>query len=317
MYRSILVPLDGSAFGEQALPLALSIARRSGAELQLVHVNPPLAAIFTETPLYVDRELEREIQARHEAHVTEYLQGVSKTITDVAKIPVRLVVMQGEIAASLIKQATDGGADLVVMTTHARGPMGRFWLGSVTDELERKLSVPLLLTQPHDAKLDLSKDIVFRHILVPLDGSELSEQIIEPALALGELMTSEFTLLRVVKPVFPPSYPMEGSSFGQVAQAIVDQVQVAQEKMVADARAYLEKVGERFRAKSLKVQTHVIVEPKPALGILDALESPAIDCVALATHGRSGLARLFRGSVADKVIRGATVPVFVLRPEEK
>src|SRR4051812_31023159 len=62
MYRSLLVPLDGSPFGEHALPLALTLAKRCGAEIHLVHVMPPLAAIYSETPLFIDDNLEQRLR---------------------------------------------------------------------------------------------------------------------------------------------------------------------------------------------------------------------------------------------------------------
>src|SRR5205807_699803 len=62
MYHSLLVPLDGFPFGEHALPLALTLARRCGAELHLVHAVAPLAAIYSETPLFVDDDLEKRLR---------------------------------------------------------------------------------------------------------------------------------------------------------------------------------------------------------------------------------------------------------------
>ena len=80
-----------------------------------------------------------------------------------------------------------------------------------------------------------------------------------------------------------------------------------------EARGYLERIAEPLRTKSLKVQTRVLSHDQPAVAILDEVKARRADLVALATHGRSGLPRLFLGSVADKVVRGASVPVLAAR----
>src|SRR6476620_6031268 len=140
MYRSVLVPLDGSAFGEQALPLALSIARRAGVGVQLVHVLSPLAAAYSEVPFFFDNDLDAQIKDREMG----YLEGLGMRLKEHSPVPVTSHLLEGEIVTALTDHAVRSGVDLVVMTTHARGPLGRFWLGSVADELIRHLPVPLL-----------------------------------------------------------------------------------------------------------------------------------------------------------------------------
>jgi len=96
--------------------------------------------------------------------------------------------------------------------------------------------------------------------------------------------------------------------------------QPATEQLQAEARAYLEGVAERLRARSLRIQTRVLVNMQPAVAILEqSLESPD-GIIAVATHGRGGLTRALLGSVADKVVRGATMPVLaekkIIQPKE-
>src|SRR5262249_29599904 len=142
MYRSVLVPLDGSTLGEQALPLALSIARRAGATLHVVHVHSPLAEYYVEGAVVA-------IGPSLEAHLKEsrraYLDGVVRRLADVSPVTVTPVLLEGHVAESIRVCAKSMSVDLVVMTTHGRGPLGRFWLGSVADALVRELPMPLLL----------------------------------------------------------------------------------------------------------------------------------------------------------------------------
>ncbi len=310
MYRSLLVPLDGSAFGEHALPLALGLARRSGASLRLLHVYAPIATIYAEGALALDSSIERDLkeQQRH------YIHDVCRRIKEVSSVPVHPELLEGPVATTIRTAAVGSGVDLVVMTTHGRGPLARFWLGSVADQLVRELPMPLLLLRPGEGRPNLKEEPALRHVLLPLDGSPLAEQMLEPAVALGSLSDADYTLMRVITPVAPLDYPVEGTTFSQRAQAIVTQIERLQAEARKEASDYLETVAARLRGRGLTVQTRVVVDSSPAPAILHQTTPAGIDLIALETHGRHGLPRLFLGSVADKVIRGATVPVLVHRP---
>ena len=125
MYRSILVPLDGSSFGEQAPPYALGIARRAQAELYLAHVliAPPIPAF----------DAAGEADLRAQAHV--YLEGLVARVQAHRDGPITTVLLDGPVAEALHDHAVAIEADLVVMTTHGHSALSRFWLGSVADKL--------------------------------------------------------------------------------------------------------------------------------------------------------------------------------------
>ena len=301
MYRSILVPLDGSTFGEHALPVALSLARRSGASLHVVLVHT--AFVYVESGLIYDHRVDRQLREQEHG----YLESVVKRLKAASPIPVTWALRDGLIADGICEQVTASSVDLIVMTTHGRGPLSRFWLGSVADNLVRRATVPVLLVRPQETVPDLSQEPVFPHVFVPLDGSPLAEQVLAQAEGLGQPFGADFTLLRIVKPVLFAGHDptlWRDQALGQPAT----------EQLQAEARAYLEGVADRLRAQSLRVQTRVIVNTQPAVAILErSLESPD-GVIALATHGRGGLTRALLGSVADKVVRGATIPVLVCRP---
>lgn len=314
MYRNILVPVDGSPFGETALPLALSLARRAGAILHLVHVMPPIGTIYSEAPLYIDSSLERELFEHQRERNQAYLDRLARKLGALAPVVVKPALLAGDIPLLVRNHAAEIGADVVVMTTHARGPLGRFWLGSVADDLVRKLPMPLLLVRPGETVTSFEPEPILRHILIPLDGEPLAEQILERAIELGALMKADFTLLRVIKPVLPTPYTVEGVSMGQMAQALIEETNRIQTQIASEAKEYLENVATGLRERGLKVETRVEVEEKPALAILH--HAAETELIALCTHGRQGLSRLFLGSVADKVIRGGHLPVLVFRPVE-
>jgi nucleotide-binding universal stress UspA family protein len=301
MYRCILVPLDGSTFGEHALPLAVSLARRSGASLELVLVHAPL--IYVESGFLNEDRVDRQLQEQEQ----NYLEGVARRLRAVTSVPVSWTLREGLIADGVCSQLTTTGADLIVMTTHGRGPLSRFWLGSVADELVRRTPVPVLVVRPQETTPDLAQEPVLRHVLIPLDGSATAEQVTEPAVTLGRLLGADFSLLRAVKPLLFAGH--DPTALGEPGLG-----QPATERMRTEARAYLDGVAERLRAESLEVQTRVLVDTQPAVAILRQSLGPPNGVIALATHGRGGLSRTLLGSVADKVVRGATVPVLVYRP---
>jgi len=306
MYRTIMVPLDGSSLGEYALPLALGIARRAGATLDLVHVCTALGpnAFGGELDAPVLGETRRE-QLRVRARA--YLEQLAGSLSARWEVAITATVLDGRAVDTLYDHALASGADLVVMTTHGYGPLTRAWMGSVADKLVRRLPMPILLTRPHDQALDLLEKVheqTFEHVLIPLDGSALSEEILRPALALGALMDAKYTLLQALDPlVAEHTHPPYAAGLDPAML----------EELRQSALAYLAGVAARLRAQSLEVRTNLVVA-QPHVAILDYTREHAVDLIAMSTHGRGGLARMLLGSVADKVIRGADVPVLLQRP---
>lgn len=137
-----------------------------------------------------------------------------------------------------------------------------------------------------------------RKILVPLDGSELAEQILPYAEHFGRT-GSEIHLLRVV-----------------VIHAIH---KMAREEVEAhalkEARDYLRYVERKLGKKGLKAESHVLLG-EPAETILEFAERERCDLIALTTHGLSGIGRWLIGSVAERIVRSSAIPVFVVRAKQ-
>jgi nucleotide-binding universal stress UspA family protein len=167
--------------------------------------------------------------------------------------------------------------------------------------------MPLLLLRPQESAPELGREPTIKRILLPLDGSEAAEQVVEPAAALGTLMQAEFTLLRVVTPAVPFTDAERGPP--------EPRTHTREEQLRAEAQADLDRVAERLRAASLSARTRVVSHEHPAAAILDA-HAHDIDLVACTTRGRRALPWLFLGSTADKVLRGASTPVLVQRPRD-
>jgi len=299
MFRKVVVALDGTPFAEQALPYALGIVRRAAATLDLVHVHvlhvleEHKVARFSYDPAF-DKE--------HQRKELLYLESTAKSLVSVSPVPWTAAVVSGLDSEGILQRVQDGKADLIVTTTHGRGPLGRLFVSGVTDELIRQAPVPVLVVHPRDPAPGLVPEPLLEHVLVPLDGSPLAERILEPALNFVRLWEGRCTLLRVIEA--SPS-TTAGSPHGPHPPE--------QEQKVA-AEAYLEKIAGPLREQGTAVQTRVVVAPHAAPAILEEAQAQRCDFIALATHGWGGLKRMLLGSVTDKVVRGSSLPVLAYRP---
>ena len=215
-------------------------------------------------------------------------------------------MLNGHVVDMLQKEVTAKNVDLVVIASHGRGAISRFWLGSVADRFVRQADRPILLVRPDEENLPaLDGDVSVDNLLVPLDGSELSESALTHATEFGELFGSAYHLTRVV------AYPMELESpylphTAQMNQQVLDE---AKDR----AAEYLEERAERMRRRGLRVTTSITVDAQAGHGILLEAEAVDADGIAMATHGRKGLSRALLGSTADKVLRGTHLPLLLHR----
>lgn len=300
MYTSIVVPLDGSAFAKRALPVALALARRSHAAVHLVHVNE-LMVSASGGPQH-DTRLHNDLRQEMRAELT----AVAAQLARETSLPIDAVFLDGPVVPMLQGYLADRDHDLVVMMTHGRGGLSRAWLGSVADALVRHASVPLLLVRPGAEWPNELVEPLFCRILVPLDGSAMSDEVLDHAVSLSTPDATVYTLLTVVVPL-----PLLGGMYPNAGFADRSDVQRQHEV----AQSHLAAMAKELRESGALVETKVVTHQQPAQGILDAAEEQRVDSIAMSTNGRGAASRLLLGSVADKVVRGATVPVLVYRPE--
>ena len=313
MFRTLLVPLDGTPFAEHALPLAVSVAHRCGAVVHLVRIHIPTLDLDNR-PL-IDAEHERRESGEEQA----YLEGVAGRLQARApdlKVVARLVdgAEHDSLAAALVRHAEEVHADLFLLSGHCRTGVSRWLFGNVADDLLHQTSRPLLLVPASAKEPAWDPEPGFRHILVALDGSPLAERILEPVLPLAGCMGAAVTLLRVVEPAVVPVIDPAFSASGVELAALESQQRAAWQ--------YLETLAGRLRAgpHAAAIQLQVAIDAQAAAAILGFVERPpagagAVDLIALASHARTGLGRLLLGSVADQVARRAPVPLLVQHPE--
>ena len=299
MYTRILVPLDGSLAAEEAVPVAAEIARRTGAELELALVHVSMANALAAAPVAVDFEELDRLQLEDEA---VYLRRVTERVHSEHALRVATHHLAGPIVDTLAAHIREADVALVVITTHGRGAVGRLWLGSVADGLVRMAPAPVLMLRTSDQAAERGS---FRRVLVPLDQSAAAEQAVAAARNLIE-DEGECLLLTVIDP--SPLMNVAPVPFGLIPELVVDT------EMKETTRLYLERMARRLRRLGARARTAVRVASNAAVEILDEARRERVDAIVVTTHGVGGVRRFLLGSVVDKLVRGADVPVLVCRP---
>src|SRR5262245_8548394 len=169
---SILVPLDGSSFGESALSLAGEIAERTGRSLELVTVKPPVRHPDISAGMLAEVDSEGGVGARL------YLDQQAQELHRRFEIGVHTAVLDGPVPGAIADHVHYNPPDLIVMSTHGRSGAGRVLLGSVADRLLRELHCPFILVRPGSG-LATGQLPPAPRVLVALDGSPLAESVID------------------------------------------------------------------------------------------------------------------------------------------
>lgn len=150
---------------------------------------------------------------------------------------------------------------------------------------------------------------MFTHLLVPLDGSSLAEAALPVALEIAARFDSQITLLRVTSPPYVPA-GFTGAEHAELMESL-------RVEMQSEARDYLQATATAVAGQGHRVE-NLLVEGEPvAERILEAVETVGADVLVMSTHGRGGFRRWVFGSIADKVLQQAAVPVLLIRAEEE
>jgi nucleotide-binding universal stress UspA family protein len=304
MLKRILVPLDGTRFGDHALPYAVDLAHRAGAVLELVHVHQhadpdPHLATMPQFQFQHISDAHEGYDAAAAAAERQSLAEKAAAIEIGHNIEVRTRLLTGRTDDAILNEARDIVADLIVLSSHGRQGLSRLRKGNVAQMLVEHLNVPALCVRPAGdaAPMPLAN---LRRVVIPLDGSTHSEQIMDAVLPLLQVLRARPTLLHVVWP-----RPLLSAGFDPEHRTIVNRQQ---------ALDYLREVAHRYRGRMQDPILTAFEDSQPANLIDSLLQLGEYDMVAMATHGRSGLSRLLLGSVAAEVLEHSNRPVLLYRP---
>ncbi len=287
-YTRLLVPLDGSELGEQALQPALTLAQALSAQVLLLRVAtpPPLTdvTILPDTLTFLNSQS------------AAYLAGVMQRQAQIA-VPMEAITEAGSPVATIAQVAAERGVDAIIMSSHGRSGVGRWVYGSVTEGVMARAGRDVLIVRAQTETPLFSQ----RRFLVTLDGSPLAERALAPAVALAQAMGAELHLLRVT---FSVSH-LEP----QMVRHIFDKMEIEER---IGAERYLAEVRQKLSAAALPVHTQAIIGDT-ASTIVEYARQHHIDLICISSHGRSGVQRWLYGSVALKVLQGAPCATLIVR----
>lgn len=294
----IIVPVDFSRGSLKAIPYALAISRRLGAEVYLIHVIdttkdlPPTVLMWPAAS-----------RIEWNARVRKELDAVALKFAKFGEIKVR-APLEGSPHEQICQTARQLNADLIVIATHGYTGYKRAFLGSTAERVVQFSPCLVLVVRKTYAganeKNGRKDRPAFRlgKILVPTDFSAFSGTAFDLGTALARDLRAKISVLHVLK---PPVYPFGDRQTFLPGAAITEETRKA---VVKQMRAMSEKAGGRVSVQ--------VVQGSPPERICEYARREQVDLIIISTHGRSGLSHVLIGSVAERVVRHAECPVLVV-----
>jgi nucleotide-binding universal stress UspA family protein len=313
MFKRILVPLDGSERAERALPLAARVASASGGTVVLVRTVDvrPTAGLYYEIP----GDLQADTLEARRTDAEGYLDIIARS-AKMMGVTTQTVAVTGPTASTILSVADEQSANLIVMCSHGYGGMKRWALGSVAQHVTRQAHVPVMVLRENGpaAQVRLESGTECR-ILVALDGSELAEAALAPAAGLAQaLAPAGAGLLHLVL----VANPYDAAEH-----------ELTRDEAVTGATTYLSRVVDRLRTDAngaLTVTYAVLVDYDVAAtltraagngdGATETATGEGYEVIAMATHGRTGVALWAMGSVTERVLQSTKRPMLIVRPAQ-
>lgn len=298
MFKKILVPLDGSELAEVALPYAEELAGRLRADVVLAHVY---------------ESEDEEYHRMHELYINKVAENVRRGVNKYGKngddrhIEVETAFLVGHPAEQIVDYSDENDVDLIVIATHGRSGIRRWFLGSIAAKVVRAAKQPVALIRAEGA-VQKGKKPLIDNVLLPLDGSKESETAIPYIEELAAKLKAKVTLVHVTaRTYFVYSIPGETIQMPFTPEDM--------DRFKEKAQHYLETVASAFDKKGVEARAEVAVGSAPD-EIIRMAEEMSNGIVAMATHGRSGISRWAFGSTADKVLHAGNTPVLLVRVRE-
>lgn len=297
MYDKILVPLDGSESAEAAIPLAVAIGKATVARICLVHVEDPGPVGRAQLPA-PDKYLDRAAAAAS--------NDLNESIDTAVIRADHTHASKSDTAAHIARYSNEHGYQLIVTSTSGRSGLKRVFAGSVAEALLWVTACPVLFCRPQPGVHMMREGPhPIRKLLIALDQSPSSEDILDKAISFAKELNAEVILVHVVQPVraLATVTGMELASFSP------EQWKELNER----ADAYLAATTHQLAAAGVTATSEKLESNDVAGAILETVERLNVDAIALASKAPHRLVRAILGSVADQLVRTAPCPVLVIR----
>lgn len=308
--RTILVPLDGSALSERALPYARLLAPIMDAKVCLLQIisghdhDQFLSEILSTEYGSRDALVQWQERARMawqslRQHAEGYLETQAMALRD-AGIDVSIEVGFNSVAENIVDIAEHRRAALIIMASHCYSGFQRLTHSCVSDKVVHASSTPVLLVRDGRAPAE-----TLRRILVPVSGSQLSQQALPFAADLAAAAGAELRLIEAIMPAVEV-YP----GFPPIKHEMVLMEEASNELCAAKSSA-LRALADSYNHPGMVVTTRV-ANGDPTEVIISEAEHCEADMIVMATHGYGLLRRWAMGSVADSVFHATTLPLVLV-----
>ena len=299
MISKLLVPLDGSPLAEGVMPWVLYLAEVFEARVTLLHVR--------------ERRAPRTVHG--EPHLTEPLAAEEYLDRIVASLPPGIhaehhvhTVAEGDVAASIARHTGELGTDLVILAAHGRLGARGMLTGRIAQQVLRQAQSPIVLLRPEAVAAGRPH---LDTLLVPLDGSPEAETVLPLVSDVARRTGARIQLLMVVATV--GTLRGDRTATARVSPLATAEVLAIEE---ANARTHVETLGDQLRRQGLVVSTEVARGAAVDV-VVEEAQRPPVSLVAMASHGRSGLAAVLSGSVGASVQARVEVPLLLLNPSRQ
>ena len=309
-YTRIILPLDGSEASEQALPHVAALAARLSLPVQLLFAVEPDSPAIAQS-LYAGQQWNAPESTRA-ARAEDYLERIAASMSSDG-LQVETNIPLREPANAIVEEASENPGALIVMASHGRSGLARWWMGSVADKVLHLSDNPLVIVRVQDQSAALHQSAPER-LIVPLDGSEMAELSLPHVAFLATAMDLPVKLLQIV-PSESEYYSYMAIGPGVMPTSIPSSPSIQEMIEMADRKSqgYLADVTSRLTGQGVgSVQTQVVMGT-PADSIVDLATAETGAMVVMTTHGRTGVGRMMLGSVAERVVRQSGCPVLLVR----
>ncbi len=304
---TLLVPLDGSALAEQALPIVRTLAALVPTKVHLLRVIAPsvvrnvvrheavLLGVAGDT-LGDQEEQADQMREALQAEAESYLQAEADTLNgQVAEVHQEVVF--GLPAEQIVDIAARLGESMIVMATHGKSGLLRWALGSVTTRVLQLTAHPVLLARGSNIS-QTAQAPALRRIMVALDGSIEAERTLPLAAGLARVADADLLLAQIVAPDSAPIAALTGDhATGRLREL---------------AFSYLDHIAQEMSQDAGRRITTTVPVGHVAEEIVEEAARKHIDLIVLGRHGMSGAQPAFLGGTAQKVSQASTVPLLVV-----
>ena len=301
MFRRILVPLDGSGRAEQAIRVATRMAHSTSGSIVLLRVVDTSMEHHPSAP--GKPSLLQSAGAVETRQAESYLGAVAQS-DRFRGIAVQTRVVRGLVAPSILTDATEEGADIIVICSHGYSGITRWMLGSVAEKVAHYANVPVLILRESGPMPEPVSETGQLQVFIPLDGSAFAEAALAPAAQLATALTTpEKVTLHLTHIVRPGT------------------------EQTHEAQQYLKSTIELFRARTeqpFALTSSVVTNKDVANTIINVAEhtdeevgiASGSRVIAMTTYGQGGQARWATGSIAGRILNATKLPLLIVRPNE-